>query len=173
MLATAPQPKKQARTSFSVSRLINNTADAAVELAVNCGWLLADGKKGVCLTDDGRSLVKKELSPRAGWRLLSASCPNGPWVNLRAKDASNSPGNVFDHAIVGLAHPQTKEEAMSSTTDKLKGAANQVAGKVKQGVGEATDDPALKGEGKVQEAKGDLQKAVGKGKDAIKKAGDL
>jgi uncharacterized protein YjbJ (UPF0337 family) len=62
---------------------------------------------------------------------------------------------------------------MSSTTDKLKGAANQVAGKVKQGVGEATDDPALKGEGKVQEAKGDLQKAVGKGKDAIKKAADL
>ena len=37
---------------------------------------------------------------------------------------------------------------MSSTTDKLKGTANQVAGKVKQGVGEATDDPALKGEGK-------------------------
>ena len=58
---------------------------------------------------------------------------------------------------------------MSSTTDKLKGAANQVAGKVKQGVGEATDDPALKGEGRVQEAKGDLQKAVGKGKDAIKR----
>ena len=44
---------------------------------------------------------------------------------------------------------------------------------MKQGVGEATDDPALKGEGKVQEAKGDLQKAVGKGKDAIKKAADL
>ena len=40
----------------------NKTADAAVELAVDCGWLLADGKKGVCLTDEGRSLVKKELS---------------------------------------------------------------------------------------------------------------
>ena len=62
---------------------------------------------------------------------------------------------------------------MSSTTDKLKGTANQVAGKVKQGVGEAAYDPALKGEGKVQEAKGDLQKAVGKGKDALKKAADL
>jgi len=44
---------------------------------------------------------------------------------------------------------------------------------VKQGVGEATDDPALKGEGKLQEAKGDLQKAVGKAKDAVKKAADL
>ena len=105
MLATPPQPKKHMRTSSSVFRLINNTADAAVELAVNCGWLLADGKKGVCLTNDGRSLVKKELSQRAGCQLLSASCPCGPWVNLCAKDASNSPGNVFDHAIVGLAHP--------------------------------------------------------------------
>ena len=41
------------------------------------------------------------------------------------------------------------------------------------GVGEATDDPALKGEGKGQEAKGDLQKAVGNAKSAIKKAADL
>ena len=62
---------------------------------------------------------------------------------------------------------------MGSTTDKIKGTANQVAGKVKQGVGEATDDPALKGEGQMQEAKGDLQKPVGEGKEAIKKAADL
>jgi uncharacterized protein YjbJ (UPF0337 family) len=55
---------------------------------------------------------------------------------------------------------------MSSTSDKVKGTANQVAGKVKRGVGEATDDPALKGEGKAQEAKDDLQKTVGKAKDA-------
>jgi uncharacterized protein YjbJ (UPF0337 family) len=47
-----------------------------------------------------------------------------------------------------------------------------VAGKVKQGVGEATDDPALKGEGK-QEAKSDLQKAVSNAKSAIKQATDL
>jgi uncharacterized protein YjbJ (UPF0337 family) len=62
---------------------------------------------------------------------------------------------------------------MSSTTDKLKGTANQAIGKIKKGVGEATDDPALKGEGIVQETKGDLQKAVGKAKSAIKKAADL
>ena len=62
---------------------------------------------------------------------------------------------------------------MSSTSDKVKGTANQVAGKVKRGVGEATDDPALKGEGKGQEAKGDLQKAVGNAKSAVKKAADL
>lgn len=61
---------------------------------------------------------------------------------------------------------------MSSTTDKVKGAANQVAGKVKQGIGKATDDPILEGEGRAQEVKGDVQKAVGNAKDAVKKAID-
>jgi hypothetical protein len=40
----------------------NKTADAAVELAVDYGWLLIDGDKGVCLSDEGRALVRKELS---------------------------------------------------------------------------------------------------------------
>ena len=39
---------------------------------------------------------------------------------------------------------------MRSTTDKIKGTANKIAGKIKQGVGEATDDHELKGEGKLQ-----------------------
>ena len=41
---------------------------------------------------------------------------------------------------------------MSSTTDKVKGSSNRVAGKVKQGVGKGADDAAPKGEGKVQDA---------------------
>ena len=40
----------------------NKTADAAVEMAVDCGWLLVDGHKGVGLSDEGRALVRKELS---------------------------------------------------------------------------------------------------------------
>jgi hypothetical protein len=40
----------------------NKSADAAVELAVDYGWLLIDGDKGVCLSDEGRALVRKELS---------------------------------------------------------------------------------------------------------------
>ncbi len=62
---------------------------------------------------------------------------------------------------------------MSSTTDKIKGTANQVAGKIKQGVGEATNDHSLKGEGKLQEAKGKVQNAVGDAKAAVKKVADL
>jgi uncharacterized protein YjbJ (UPF0337 family) len=41
---------------------------------------------------------------------------------------------------------------MSKTSDKVKGSLIQVAGKVKQGVGKATDDATHKGEGKVQDA---------------------
>ncbi|WP_339417098.1 MULTISPECIES: CsbD family protein [unclassified Pseudomonas] len=59
---------------------------------------------------------------------------------------------------------------MSSTSDKVKGVANEVAGNVKQGVGKVTGDDKLRAEGLVQEKKGEVQKAVGDTKDAVKKA---
>nr|WP_019366552.1 CsbD family protein [Pseudomonas luteola] len=62
---------------------------------------------------------------------------------------------------------------MSSTTDKIKGTANEVAGKAKQGVGEAIDNQSLRNEGDTQEIKGKGQKAVGDVKDGVKKAGNL
>jgi hypothetical protein len=40
----------------------NKTGEAAVELAVDSGWLMVDGGKGVCLTEEGRALVRKGLS---------------------------------------------------------------------------------------------------------------
>jgi uncharacterized protein YjbJ (UPF0337 family) len=61
---------------------------------------------------------------------------------------------------------------MGSTGDKIKGKANEAAGKVKQGVGEATDNERLKGEGKVQEVKGEGQQLKGDLKDAVKKGVD-
>lgn len=57
---------------------------------------------------------------------------------------------------------------MSSTTDKIKGAANEAIGNVKQGIGKATDNDRLRAEGKAQEVKGEAQQAVGKAKDAVK-----
>ncbi len=59
---------------------------------------------------------------------------------------------------------------MSSTTDKVKGAANEAIGKAKQGLGEATGDERLEGEGVIQEVKGKGQKAVGDAKEATKDA---
>jgi len=61
---------------------------------------------------------------------------------------------------------------MGSTTDKIKGNANEVIGKAKQGIGEATGSERLQGEGVVQEVKGKGQKAIGDAKDSAKEAID-
>lgn len=61
---------------------------------------------------------------------------------------------------------------MGSTTDKIKGVANEAAGNVKQAVGKATDNKRMEADGFVQERKGEAQQAVGKAKDAVKKAVD-
>jgi uncharacterized protein YjbJ (UPF0337 family) len=59
---------------------------------------------------------------------------------------------------------------MGSTTDKIKGTANEAIGKAKQGLGEATGDERLEGEGAIQEVKGKGQKALGDTKEAAKDA---
>jgi uncharacterized protein YjbJ (UPF0337 family) len=59
---------------------------------------------------------------------------------------------------------------MGSTTDKIKGTANEAMGKAKKGLGEATGDEQLEGEGAIQEVKGKGQKAMGDVKDAAKDA---
>jgi uncharacterized protein YjbJ (UPF0337 family) len=61
---------------------------------------------------------------------------------------------------------------MGSTSDKIKGMANEAAGNVKQGVGKATDNDRLHAEGKAQERKGEGQQIVGDAKDSVKKAVD-
>jgi uncharacterized protein YjbJ (UPF0337 family) len=61
---------------------------------------------------------------------------------------------------------------MGSTTDKMKGYANEAAGKAKQGVGKVTGNDKMRAEGAAQEVKGDTQKTVGKVKGAIKNAAD-
>ena len=55
---------------------------------------------------------------------------------------------------------------MSSTTDKIKGVANETAGKVRQATGDAMDDPEM-------EAKGAAQRAKGEAKYTVKKVVDV
>jgi uncharacterized protein YjbJ (UPF0337 family) len=57
---------------------------------------------------------------------------------------------------------------MSSTSNKISGAANEAAGKVKQGVGNAVGSDKMQAEGAAQEAKGATQKAVGNAQGAVK-----
>ncbi|MBE7199390.1 CsbD family protein [Methylobacterium sp. A49B] len=61
---------------------------------------------------------------------------------------------------------------MSSTTDKLKGLANEAVGNVKQAAGKATGNDKLVAEGKAQELKGEAQKTVGDVKDGAKNLAD-
>jgi uncharacterized protein YjbJ (UPF0337 family) len=56
---------------------------------------------------------------------------------------------------------QKECSAMGELNEKAKGAANQIAGKAKQVVADATDNPKLKVEGDLQQAKGKLQNAAG------------
>ena len=57
-----------------------------------------------------------------------------------------------------------------SFTDKVKNKTEELTGKAKQGIGEATGSERLQGEGVIQELKGKGQKAVGDAKDATKDA---
>ena len=58
----------------------------------------------------------------------------------------------------------------SSSRDRAEGMFDQGKGKVKQGVGDLTDDKQTKGEGQIDEMKGKGEQAVGDLKDA---AGDM
>jgi uncharacterized protein YjbJ (UPF0337 family) len=50
---------------------------------------------------------------------------------------------------------------MGELTDKIKGVANELTGKGKQAVGDATDRPDIQAEGAAQETKGEGQNLKG------------
>ena len=57
---------------------------------------------------------------------------------------------------------------MGSTSDKIKGYANEAAGSIKKAAGKVFGSEKLQVKGAAQELKGNAQVAVGKTKDAIK-----
>ena len=52
--------------------------------------------------------------------------------------------------------------------DRVEGAAHQVKGKVKEGIGKATGDTRTEAEGKAEKAAGKVQNAVGGVKDSLR-----
>jgi uncharacterized protein YjbJ (UPF0337 family) len=56
-----------------------------------------------------------------------------------------------------------------ATEDKADHKATEVKGKIKEGVGKATDDEELEAKGQVDQAEGNLKQAGDKVKDAFKK----
>ena len=61
---------------------------------------------------------------------------------------------------------------MGSGTDKIKGVANQVSGKVKEGVGKAIGNEQMQVEGMAQQVKGKTQRKIGEAKSAVKDVAD-
>ena len=59
---------------------------------------------------------------------------------------------------------------MSSTTDKLKGLANEAAGNVKQAAGKVTGNDRVEAEGMAEKTEGKVQGKVGEGKDKVRDA---
>ncbi|EIM30848.1 CsbD family protein [Microvirga lotononidis] len=53
--------------------------------------------------------------------------------------------------------------------DRVKGSATNIGGKAKEAAGDLTGDSKMKSEGKMDQAKGKIQNAVGGIKDAFKK----
>lgn len=97
---------------------------------------------------------------------------------------SQSPGSVsifgkreLFYPLAGFAWqarrgPLEEDSSMTSTTDKIKGVANQAAGSIKQAVGKAIDNQQMEGEGIIQKGKGKAQEIEGDAKSAIKKVID-
>jgi hypothetical protein len=54
--------RTEGRLEWRTVAMRGKAVEAAVELAVERGWLLVDGKSGVSLTHAGRAEVKKGLS---------------------------------------------------------------------------------------------------------------
>jgi uncharacterized protein YjbJ (UPF0337 family) len=61
-----------------------------------------------------------------------------------------------------------RKETRMGTDDKIDNKADELKGKVKEGVGDVTDDQDLKAEGQADQAKGNLKQAGEKIKDAFK-----
>jgi uncharacterized protein YjbJ (UPF0337 family) len=62
----------------------------------------------------------------------------------------------------------SKQEVAMGTDDKIDNVAEKTAGKVKEGVGKATDDEELEGQGKADQAVADVKQAGEKVKDALR-----
>jgi uncharacterized protein YjbJ (UPF0337 family) len=68
------------------------------------------------------------------------------------------------------AIPQIANEERDMDKDRIKGAADQAKGAVKEGVGNVTGDAKLQGEGQADKLKGKVESAVGGAKDAVRDA---
>ena len=87
------------------------------------------------------------------------------FLDAGGRGSEPSTSRATPHIAQGSFH-------MSSTSDKIKGYANEAIGNVKQGVGKLVGSDKLRAEGKVQEVTGEAQQTVGNVKGAVEDAYD-
>jgi uncharacterized protein YjbJ (UPF0337 family) len=66
-----------------------------------------------------------------------------------------------------VVYPEVNRRKKAMNSDQIKGAAKDVKGDVKKGIGEATGNQKLVDEGNLDKAEGKIQKGVGDIKDKI------
>jgi uncharacterized protein YjbJ (UPF0337 family) len=65
-------------------------------------------------------------------------------------------------------HIKSKQEDQMGIDDKVKNAAQEAKGKIKEGLGDLTDNPRLEAEGKADQAAANVKQAGEDVKDAFK-----
>jgi uncharacterized protein YjbJ (UPF0337 family) len=65
--------------------------------------------------------------------------------------------------------PMAADEEINMDKDRVKGAAKNTTGKMKEAAGKMTGDSKMQAEGKMDRASGKVQNAVGGAKDVMKK----
>jgi uncharacterized protein YjbJ (UPF0337 family) len=68
---------------------------------------------------------------------------------------------------ISVVSPSTEEKS-DMDKDRIKGAAHQMKGAVKEKAGKVTGDTKLEGEGKAEKVAGKVQNTVGGAKDALR-----
>ena len=87
---------------------------------------------------------------------------------LEINDRIRIPEEEFDWSFVrsGALSPHTQESTMDK--DRIKGAAEQAKGKVKEVAGKITGDSKTEAEGKADQLKGKVQNTIGGIKDTLR-----
>jgi uncharacterized protein YjbJ (UPF0337 family) len=102
----------------------------------------------------------------------------GRWTDLGEQDDIHSPSIKFrrveavqlGEGAIRLTHRFLKrytDRRVPMNQDELKGKADQVKGRVKQGVGDLTDNERLHDEGVADEAGGDVQEGFGRARRKV------
>jgi uncharacterized protein YjbJ (UPF0337 family) len=125
--------------------------------AEQCIVFILETAPSVSLVQDSgrfRRIIRSGF-PQLGFRLMGCAHATGTIIGSKCL------------LLVTSIHVSPQERIMDK--NRIKGSATRTGGKIKQAAGDLTGDSKLQSEGKMDQAKGKIQNAVGSVKDALKK----